>query len=352
MRRLLITGGCGFIGSHTSYILLKSGYKLTIIDSYINSTNRSITRLKFLGKEIKNNIESNLEIFEGDIRDFELLNKIFLNAKSKGESIEGVIHFAGLKSVPDSLINPIEYWDVNLGGTLNLIKVMNIHNCKTIVFSSSATIYGKTNQQPIKESSSFNPSSTYGLTKVAVEEFLKSLTNDQNSNWKIANLRYFNPIGAHPTGLIGEDPTNYCGNLFPKLADVAQGKIEFLTIFGNDWATKDGTGIRDYIHVLDLSEGHKSALEYLINNPPQLINLNLGTGIGTSVLELISTFERINKIKIPYVFNARREGDVPISIADNTLAIEKLNWSIERNLEDMCRDFWKWRLENPNGYKS
>jgi len=352
MKRLLITGGCGFIGSHTSYVLLKAGYKLTIVDSFVNSSRESILQLKNLNEEFKLIIESNLEILEGDIRDFSFLDNIFKESKLKEEPIEGVIHFAGLKSVPDSFSNPLNYWDVNLGGTLILIRVMNIHNCKTLVFSSSATIYGNTNSQPLTESSHINPTSTYGLTKAAVENVLISLTKEPNSNWRIANLRYFNPIGAHPSGLIGEDPINYGGNLFPKIAQVAQGNEEKLIIFGNDWPTIDGTGIRDYIHVLDLSEGHKAALEYLLKNPPQSINCNLGTGIGTSVLELINAFEKVNKISIPFVFSSRREGDIPISIADNSLALKKLNWLPRRNLEDMCKDFWRWKIENPKGYRN
>ncbi len=352
MKRLLITGGCGFIGSHTSYVLLNAGYKLTIVDSFINSSRESILKLKNLSNEVRLLIESNLDIFHGDIRDFSLLNNIFKESKSKGEPIEGVIHFAGLKSVPDSFSNPLEYWDVNLGGTLTLIKVMGIYNCKTIVFSSSATIYGNTNSQLLNESSNINPTSPYGLTKAAVENILISIAKEPTSKWRIANLRYFNPIGAHPSGLIGEDPINYGGNLFPKLAEVAQGKCDHLIIFGNDWPTKDGTGIRDYIHVLDLADGHKAALEYLINSSPHSINFNLGTGIGTSVLDLINTFEKVNKISIPFVFSSRREGDIPISIADNSLALKKLNWVPRRNLEDMCKDFWRWKIENPEGYRN
>tara|TARA_Y100000589_G_C27127009_1_gene618970 strand:- start:141 stop:1199 length:1059 start_codon:yes stop_codon:yes gene_type:complete len=351
VHRLLITGGCGFIGSHTSYVLLNAGYSLIILDSFENSSIEPINKLKNLSNDFKSIIESKLKIYKGDIRDFSLVCKIFDDSKNEGEPIEGVIHFAGLKSVPNSFNNPIKYWDFNVGGTLNLIKVMNIYNCKTIVFSSSATIYGDKNSQPLKESSHINPSSPYGLTKVAVENILQSLSRSEKSKWRVANLRYFNPIGAHPSGLIGEDPINYGGNLFPKLSDVALGKEDHLIIFGNDWPTKDGTGIRDYIHVLDLAEGHQVALEYLINNEPHSINFNLGTGIGTSVLELINTFEMVNKTKIPFVFSSRRNGDIPISIADNSFAIKKLKWTPKRNLEDMCRDFWKWKIINPDGYK-
>ena len=268
----------------------------------------------------------------------------------KGEPIEGVIHFAGLKSVSESIEKEIEYWDVNLGGSLSLLRVMEEYNCKTIVFSSSASIYSSNNKQPLNEKSLISPNSIYGMTKLAVENILISLTKRKNSIWRIANLRYFNPIGAHPSGMIGEDPTIKYGNLFPEIIEVASGSKKNLIVFGDDWPTKDGTGIRDYIHVLDLAEGHKAAIEYLFNNHPQVININLGTGEGTSVLDLIKTFEKVNHKIIPYVFNKRRSGDIPISIADNKLALEILNWKPKRNLVDMCKDAWKWKINNPNGF--
>ena len=350
MRKLLVTGGCGFIGSHTCCILLKSGYELIVLDSNINSTEKPLKRLKDF-KDLKNvDFKSKLEIVSGDIRDANILKNIFKKSFMNGEPIEGVIHFAGLKSVSESIEKEIEYWDVNLGGSLSLLKVMEEYNCKTIVFSSSASIYSSNNKQPLNEKSLISPNSIYGMTKLAVENILISLTKRKNSIWRIANLRYFNPIGAHPSGMIGEDPTIKYGNLFPEIIEVASGKKKNLIVFGNDWPTKDGTGIRDYIHVLDLAEGHKAAIEYLFNNHPQVININLGTGKGTSVLDLIKTFEKVNHKIIPYVFNKRRTGDIPISIADNKLALEILNWKPKRNLVDMCKDAWKWKINNLNGF--
>lgn len=352
MHKLLVTGGCGFIGSHTCFSLLKSGYKLVVIDSNINSTEKTLKRLGQIDELRKIDVNSRLEFIKGDIRDYSVLKKIFINSLNLGDPIQGVIHFAGLKSVSDSIANVTEYWDVNFGGTLSLIKTMEEYKCQTIVFSSSASIYSGKNKQPLNEDSLINPISPYGMTKVAVENMLISLTKKINNNWRIANLRYFNPIGAHPSGIIGEDPIMKNGNLFPALTDVASGINKNLMVYGNDWPTEDGTGIRDYIHVIDLAEGHKAALEYLFDNSPQAINLNLGTGIGTSVISLIKTFERVNQQKIPYIFSERRAGDIPISIADNKLALEKLNWKPERNLVDMCKDAWNWKIKSSNGFKS
>ncbi len=350
MHKLLVTGGCGFIGSHTCFSLLKSGYKIVVLDSNINSTEEPLEKLKEI-KELETiDFNSKLQFINGDIRDYSVVNKIFKDALNIGDPIQGVIHFAGLKSVSESITNPTEYWDVNFLGSLSLIKVMEEHNCQTIVFSSSASIYSSSNKQPLNESSLINPISPYGMTKVAVENMLISLTKKNNNIWRIANLRYFNPIGAHPSGLIGEDPIIKNGNLFPELTNVANGVYEKLVVYGNDWPTKDGTGIRDYIHVIDLAEGHKAALEFLFNNSPQVININLGTGLGTSVLEMIKTFEKVTHKKIPYVFSERRSGDIPISIADNKLALEKLDWEPKRNLDDMCRDAWNWKIKNPDGF--
>lgn len=352
MSRFLITGGSGFIGSHTVFTLLNAGYKITVLDSFINSFEKALISLKNLNYDNPINFDTNLEVVKGDIRDKNILNKIFIKAEDNEDSIQGVIHFAGLKSVSGSIKNPIEYWRVNVGGTVTLIEVMNDHNCNNLVFSSSATIYGSNNLQPLRESSLIKPSSPYGFTKAAVENFLTSLCLDSNSKWKIANLRYFNPIGSHPSGLIGEDPITPGGNLFPQLGKAAFNKKEILKIYGNDWPTYDGTGVRDFIHVLDLSDGHKAAIEYLLKNPPQVININLGTGLGTSVLDLIRTFEKVNNTKIPFIFSSKREGDIPISIADNKLALEILDWKPKRNLEDMCKDFWKWKTKNPSGYQN
>ena len=352
MTRILITGGAGFIGSHTVIDLLKKGYEVIILDSYANSTEAYLKKLKSLIEIIDVNLIKNLNFYKGDIRQKDFLEGIFYKSLNDGMPIDGVIHFAGLKAVGESVIYPLKYWDVNFVGTLRLLETMDKYDCRTIIFSSSATIYGFPKETYISESSDINPVNPYGYSKSSIEILLKNVFDSQPNNWRIANLRYFNPIGAHPSGLIGEDPINYGGNLFPKLAEVAQGKCDHLIIFGNDWPTKDGTGIRDYIHVLDLADGHKAALEYLINSSPHSINFNLGTGIGTSVLDLINTFEKVNKISIPFVFSSRREGDIPISIADNSLALKKLNWVPSRNLEDMCKDFWRWKIENPEGYRN
>ena len=345
-RRVLVTGGAGFIGSHTCLLLLEKGYELFVIDSYINSSYKALERVLNLMKSNGFYCENKLHLFEGDIRDYRLLNHIFNEAKKSGKNIEGVIHFAGLKAVGASVKSPLDYWDSNVYGTINLLKVMKKHKCRTIIFSSSATIYGITDNNPIREDSAIRPINPYGATKAAIEQLLKDQYNSCPSEWRISSLRYFNPIGAHPSGELGEDPLGTPNNIFPIINNVAAGKIKQLKVFGNDWNTFDGTGVRDYIHVIDLSEGHIEALEYLIGGESQLINFNLGTGIGKSVLELIQTFEDVNKLKVPYIFTKRREGDTSITVADNSLAKSKLNWNPRRNLEDMCKDGWAWQLKN------
>ena len=345
---ILVTGGAGFIGSHTCLSLLKKGYDILVIDSFINSNKLSLERVKNLVSEKNSN---QLNSIKGDIRDQNLLNDIFLNYKSKKKPITSVIHFAGLKSVKDSVINPLKYWDTNVKGALTLLSKMKEYECYNIVFSSSATIYGKSNQIRISENTQINPTNPYGQTKAAIEKILYDLFSSKKEPWKIANLRYFNPIGAHESGLIGESPLGIPNNIFPFLTKVANGNLEKLNIFGNDWPTKDGTGVRDYIHVMDLAEGHIAALEFLLsNNKSQIINLNLGTGLGTSVLELVRTFEKINNVKINYKFVPRREGDVANVVADNSLAKSILNWQPRRSLEEMCLDGWNWQCLNPKGY--
>ena len=266
--------------------------------------------------------------------------------------ITSVIHFAGLKSVKESNLKPLEYWDVNVSGSINLLKIMDKYNCRNIVFSSSATIYGSNKEQnSFKEDSNINPINTYGETKASVEKILNYLHFSNPEKWNIACLRYFNPIGAHPSGLIGESPLEEPENLFPYICQVASGKRKILKIFGNDWPTKDGTCIRDFIHVMDLVDAHICALENLYKGKNKLINLNIGTGKGTSVLELISTFEEVNKIKIPFIIQGRRDGDSAYVVADNSLSQEILNWQTKRSLLDMCRDGWNWQKKNPLGYK-
>ena len=279
------------------------------------------------------------------------MNLLFLKAKEKGKPIEGVIHLAGLKSVEESTQKPLKYWDYNLKGTINLLKMMEEYSCTNLVFSSSATVYGnKKDNILINENSLINPTNTYGYTKATIERILEDLSKIKNQKWRIASLRYFNPVGAHYSGLIGENPLDIPNNIFPIIIKVAAGLIDELKIFGNDWDTPDGTGIRDYIHVMDLAEGHLISLEKILNNKFKFIKLNLGTAKGTSVLELIKTFEKVNKVKVPYKYCLKRDGDVAYSVADNSLAKSILNWRPKRNLEEMCRDSWNWYKHNPEGF--
>ena len=349
--RILVTGGAGFIGSHTCLALQEKGYDITVIDSYINSHKKSLQRVLDILK--KNNRVKNIgiDIEIADIRDENSLDKLFLRYQDLGNPIQAVIHFAGQKSVKDSVLNPLIYWDVNVHGSINLLRVMDKYNCRTIVFSSSATIYGLSNSLPLKENADIQPINPYGRTKVAIEQILNDIYNSHTDKWKIANLRYFNPIGAHPSGMIGEAPMGIPTNIFPYITKVAAGIFGELTVFGKDWPTLDGTCIRDYIHVMDLAEGHVAALEYLNDFEDKIVTLNLGTGLGTSVLELIDTFEKVNNIKISKKFSSRRIGDSCTVIADNCLAVSCLNWSPKRNLEEMCLDGWKLQSLNPEGYQ-
>ena len=350
MKSLLITGGCGFIGSHTCYVLLEAGYELVIVDSNINSSDTPLKRLECLKYSQKIDFERKLRFFRGDIRDTRLLRSIFSDAIDRGNPINAVIHFAGLKSVSDSIFVPLSYWDVNVGGTVSLLKVMEEFKCRTIVFSSSASIYNFSGMKLLNENDLIKPNSPYGQTKEVVEKILFSTFESSKSNWKIANLRYFNPIGAHPSGLIGESFTSKSDNLFPHICMVAKGGKKYLEIFGNDWPTEDGTCIRDYIHILDLAEAHMSAIKMLFSSNSKIVNINIGTGKGTSVLELAKTFEKVNNCKIPIIFSERRMGDIPFSVADNSLALEILDWVPKRNIDEMCQDGWQWLNKNPNGY--
>tara|TARA_Y100001968_G_scaffold330332_1_gene381927 strand:+ start:111 stop:1172 length:1062 start_codon:yes stop_codon:yes gene_type:complete len=350
--RILVTGGAGFIGSHTCLVLLEQGYEIVVIDSFVNSSQKSLDKVIQIlkTKGVIKNIK--IEIVNGDIRDEKLLDKLFLESINKGKPFYAVIHFAGLKSVRDSTINPLLYWDVNVNGAIKLLGIMNKYKCRTMVFSSSATIYGLSGQKILLENSEINPINPYGVTKAVVEKLLKDIYDSNPSEWRIANLRYFNPIGAHSSGMIGESPIGIPNNIFPYLTQVAAGRLDKLTIFGNDWPTTDGSGVRDYIHVMDLAEGHISALKYLIRGKTNMINLNLGTGLGTSVIELVNVFEKVNKVKIPIVFGQRRLGDCATVIADNSLAVSLLDWLPKRTLEEMCIDGWRWQLLNAQGYQS
>tara|TARA_B100000886_G_scaffold337886_1_gene299583 strand:+ start:33557 stop:34603 length:1047 start_codon:yes stop_codon:yes gene_type:complete len=346
MQRILVTGGAGFIGSHTTFNLLQKGYKVIIVDSYANSSESSILNLKSLIKKVNSSLIKNLSFYRGDIRQKDFVEEIFSRSLIDGSPIKGVIHFAGLKAVAESVKDPLKYWDYNFVGTLRLLEIMDKFDCRTIIFSSSATIYGFPQKSLINENSNINPINPYGFNKSTIEILLKNLFDSNPNSWRVANLRYFNPIGAHDTGLIGENPKGIPNNIFPFINKVASKEINELKIFGKDWDTHDGTGVRDYIHVMDLAEGHILSLEFLMKNDSQIINLNLGTGKGTSVLELVKIFEKINNVKVPYVFTKRREGDVGNLVADNSLATSILNWQPKRNLYEMCAHGWRWQLNS------
>ncbi len=351
MKRILITGGTGFIGSHTCYSFLEDNYEIFIIDSLVNSTYKSIENLKEIFRGGNININERIKFFEGDLKDKKFLDSVFQSSINEGKPINGVIHFAGLKAVAESVINPIKYWDNNVLGSFNLIKSMDDNNCKTIVFSSSATVYGNTSEKLISETSKINPINPYGSTKFAVENLLNDIYQKKSSGWKIAILRYFNPIGAHPSGLIGENPLQKPNNIFPIIINAAYEKVK-LKVFGDDWPSHDGTCIRDYIHVMDLAEGHLKALNYLFKNDSQLIKLNLGTGCGYSVFDLIKTFEKVNSVRVPFEISERREGDVLKLVANNEKAVKTIDWFPNRSLEEMCRDGWNWKIMNPMGFQN
>jgi len=346
---ILITGGAGFIGSHTCLLLLEYGYQVFVVDSLINSSQISLKKVLALLKSKGITAECKLHFRQGDIRNFQFLDNVFKEAKNMNKEIQNVIHFAGLKYISDSFKENLSYWDTNVSGSLNLINIMNKHNCRTIVFSSSAGIYDKNNIGLIKETGEKRPISPYGKTKLAVENILNDQFLYSNKDWKIACLRYFNPIGAHPSGFIGEDPKFKKDNIFPKIIDSAFYKNK-LTIYGNDWGTHDGTPIRDYIHVMDIANGHLKALDYIKIKKRVKIALNLGTGNGITVLDLIKNFEKYNNVKVSYEFKNRRQGDVEKLVADNSLAYNILNWTSKMSVKDMCQDGWKWKLNNPKGY--
>ena len=350
MKKILVTGGAGFIGSHMCLALLEKGYKVVVIDSLVNSNSKSLEKVLEICKSKKLKVEDKLTFYKCDLRDKQSIEKVFLDSNKNDQAIDGVIHFAGIKKVDESVKNPILYWDTNIISSLNLLKVMDTNNCKTIVFSSSATIYGNANKELIDENQPLKPINPYGNSKLAIETILLDIFNSSPTNWSIINLRYFNPIGAHESGLIGESPLKYDSNIFPIILKVAYGELPELKVFGKNWNTKDGTCVRDYIHVMDLVDGHLLALEHLFLNKGKIINLNLGTGKGNSVLDLINSFQEANKIKIIYKFTEKRKGDVGNVVANNTLSKTILNWNPKRDIFDMCRDGWKWKKRNPYGY--
>ena len=350
MKSIFVTGGAGFIGSHTCLLLLERGFTLFILDLFSNSSQKSLQRVSLILSRKGIDIKEKIFLVEGDIKNKNDIEKLFKMSLKLNKTIEFVIHFAGLKSVAESVENPLMYWENNVNGTINLLKVMEKYNCRNIVFSSSATVYKAKSNAPLLENDICEPVNPYGNTKLTIERLLKDIYNSDPSKWRIASLRYFNPVGAHESGLLGEDTLGKPNNIYPLITQVAIGNIKEIKIFGSDWPTVDGTGIRDYIHIMDLAEGHFAALDYLLKEKPQFLTLNLGTGIGTSVLELIRCFEKVNNVKIPFSFDNRRLGDNAFVMADNSLAKKILNWIPKRNINDICRDGWNWQLKNPNGY--
>lgn len=347
--RVLVTGGAGFVGSHTCVSLLQKGHQIIIYDSFCMIPNSVINRISSVSK-IDKYSENQLRVVTGDIRDKGKLNNVFKEAKEENIPIEAVIHFAGLKSVAESVINPIIYWDVNVCGTKNLLDIMQYHNCYTIIFSSSATVYGSPSEFPISEEFKINPTNPYGRTKSVVEFLLSDIYHSKSDKWRICNLRYFNPVGAHNSSLLGEDSKDTPSNLFPLITQVAIGRRSKIEVYGSDWETKDGSGVRDYIHVMDVADGHLAVFNYLINSEPTQICFNLGSGKGYTVLEIIKEFEYSTGTKIPYEIVNRRPGDVAVLVADISKSKKLLNWSAKRTLKDMCIDSWNWQRLNPNGY--
>jgi UDP-glucose 4-epimerase len=336
--KILITGGAGYIGSHTCLELLKKGFEIVVVDNLYNSKEESLKRVEQLARKA-------LDFHKVDILDTDSLNNVFRDA-----SFDAVIHFAGLKAVGESVTDPLIYYQNNVIGTISLCEAMIKHNVKNLVFSSSATVYGDPPKVPITEDSPLSPANPYGRTKLIIEEILRDLHRADNA-WNIVLLRYFNPVGADQSGRIGEDPNGIPNNLFPYISQVAVGKLPYLSVFGNDYPTPDGTGIRDYIHVVDLALGHIKALDKLISNPG-VVTYNLGTGRGYSVLEIVNAFEKISGNNIPYRITKRRPGDIASCYADPSLAKKELGWYAKRGIEDMCADSWRWQSKNPDGYTS
>ena len=334
---VLVTGGAGYIGSHTCVELLNSGYGVVVIDNLVNANPVSLKRVEEItGKSVT--------FYEGDVRDEALLRKIF-----RENGISCVIHFAGLKAVGESVAKPWEYYDNNLNTTLVLTKVMKEVGMKNIIFSSSATVYTADNEMPLKETSRTGGcTNPYGWTKYMTEQILSGISH-ADPDWSVTLLRYFNPIGAHKSGLIGEDPRGIPNNLMPYITQVAIGRREMLSVYGNDYPTHDGTGVRDYIHVVDLAKGHVAAVKYTTEHKGTEI-FNLGTGIGYSVLDMVHTFVEVNQVKVPYKIAGRRPGDIATCYADPTKSKEILGWTARETLADMCRDSWNWQTKNPQGY--
>ena len=335
---ILVTGGAGFIGSHTCVELLNAGYDIVVVDNYYNASPKALERVKELtGKDFKS--------YNCDVRDSEGMDKIF-----KENKIDAVIHFAGLKAVGESCQKPIEYYDNNIGGTLKLCDVMRNNGCKNIVFSSSATVYGMNNVSPLKETmKTGGTTNPYGTTKYMIEIILEDIYKSDNE-WNVTLLRYFNPIGAHESGRIGENPNGIPNNLMPYITQVAIGKRPYLSVYGDDYDTPDGTGVRDYIHVVDLADGHVKAVKNILEGNKGVQIFNLGTGKGYSVLDIVKAFSKVYGKELPYKIAPRRPGDLAVCYSDPTKAKEVLGWEAKRDIDDMCRDSWNWQSKNPNGY--
>ncbi len=333
-QKIFVTGGAGYIGSHTCVELLEAGYEVCVYDNLCNASTESLRRVEEItGKA--------LEFVEGDIRDRESLERAM-------QGCDAVIHFAGLKAVGESVAKPLEYYDNNVVGTIRLLEAMRSVGIETLVFSSSATVYGDPDFLPLTEDHPLRTTNPYGQSKLVIEEILRDLYRS-DPTWRIAILRYFNPVGAHESGLIGEDPNDIPNNLMPFITQVAVGRREELSVFGNDYDTPDGTGVRDYIHVVDLAQGHLKALEFL--EKPACEAINLGTGEGYSVLQMVRAFEEASGRKIPYRITERRPGDIAACYADPAKAKELLGWKAKRDLKKMCEDSWRWQSMNPKGYE-
>jgi len=334
---ILVTGGAGYIGSHTVILLIEAGYDIVIFDNFSNASLAAHQRVEQI-------VGETIPLVKGDIRNKEDLEKLFTSY-----DIDSVIHFAGLKAVGESVEQPLKYYDNNVVGTLTLCEVMQVHGCKSIIFSSSATVYGDPETTPITEDFPLSATNPYGRSKLMIEEILRDLYVS-DPTWQIILLRYFNPVGAHLSGTIGEDSSGIPNNLMPFIAQTALGKRESLSVFGDDYDTIDGTGVRDYIHVMDLAEGHVKALN-ILHTIDKVITINLGTGKGYSVLEIIKAFENASGKKVPYHIAPRRAGDIATYYADAQYAKNILGWSATRGIETMCVDTWRWQSQNPNGYK-
>ena len=347
--KILVTGGAGYIGTHTCIALHEAGYEVVVYDNLSNSSREAINRISTL-------IGQPIDFIEGDIRDANMLREVFA-----AHQFFGVIHFAGLKAVGESVAKPLLYYNNNVSGSITLLEVMAEYDVKNLVFSSSATVYGDPETLPIDEVSARSCTNPYGQSKLAVEHILEDLAVS-DASWSLIPLRYFNPVGAHPSGQIGEDPNDIPNNLMPYISQVAVGKLEMLSIFGNDYPTVDGTGVRDFIHVTDLAQGHVAALNYLQQHASSksgsdqkssvgFLPINLGTGKGTSVLELVEAFSKVSEQPIPYQFAARRAGDIASCYASADKAKELLGWEAKLSITEMCQDTWRWQSKNPDGYE-